>query len=92
MQAPNTFEYQIPQPNNTMVRLSNIAGKAFRRAREQASAQPVTQFRTSEVVGKPVYMYVIQKFPERHIDPAHSTGNAALLQLNTPTIILIESS
>lgn len=84
MQDPNASNPQIPQPNNTMVRLSSLGGRVLRRVKEQASVQPVTNHYPTGVVGKPVYMYVIQKFPECHIDPAHAICNATPLQLKTP--------
>jgi hypothetical protein len=85
MRDPNTSNSQIPQPNNKMVRLSNIQGKVLRRLKEQAGTKEVKKYRSTEVVGKPVYLYVNQKFPERHINPTHTTTNARPAQLHTPT-------
>lgn len=66
-----------------MVRLGNIGGKALRRVQEQAGVNAVIHNHPEGIVGKPVYLYVIQKFPERRINLASTTSHNAQLQLNT---------
>ncbi|CAG8920899.1 unnamed protein product [Penicillium salamii] len=70
MQDPNASNPQIPQPNNTMVRLSSLGGRVLRRVKEQASVQPVTNHYPTGVVGKPVYM------PQFRIALVHNPNNS----------------
>lgn len=66
-----------------MVRINAAQGRALRSLAKGAGAQPMPQDGSPPLVGKPVYLYVTQKFPERQINPVHPTSHALLTQLAT---------